>query len=77
MRLESYDKAKKYEEGTIRVRLVDECDGVNLVVVDKNGDIETNGYLLTLTVFGKVILFDSVDDSFGFNLDEDGMIEIG
>lgn len=77
MKLKIYDETKKYEEGTIRVRLVDECDGVTLAVVDENGDIETNGYLLLLTNFGKVVLFDSVDDSFGFNLDEDGVIKHG
>jgi len=74
MDLEIYGKEDKSD----RIRLALEKDGedINVIVVDKNGNPEYRGCLLTFDEDGTITMCESVDEDFGFKLNRNGRIEL-
>lgn len=64
MRLEILEKENK---GVIKLKLVDEGDGICVVGIDRNGN---EWYLLSLQNVGTVNFFGCLSDELGFKLDD-------
>ncbi len=49
---------------------------VQLVAVDRNGEILPRGAILKLTTAGVIFRFSSIDPAFGFDLDDEGRVKV-
>lgn len=72
-------KVEKYGEKrpVVRLRLIEDANGVHLVAVNETGVIEPSAYLISFAHRGdgKLILHSKVSADLGFDLDEQGVIK--
>jgi len=69
-----YGEKKKEEEKTFEVRITQDYDGSFIIsCVDNNGEVLDGGYLARISKDG-IRRYTSVNDEFGFRLNEDGQL---
>lgn len=76
MKLEIYHEEKEtVVEEPVRLKLEKISGGVELVAVDKDGNVVSSGHLLFVSTNGTIKRWSHINDGLGFQLDADNKIK--